>query len=229
MPFSKQLSSRQLSVVQAESQTQEIRRIGRHPIPIRPFDDDRRAIARQDIARRDIPPAVLRFTFEAFARLGAGAGTTFPNVLLGIVTCVIGEFLAGCAAYGEAMYMVPVPAEDDAKAANPLTSALPRACGSAASPRPKLRVIAGTAAPGVESHEPLPLSEPPEPSLPTSQQEAPWYVSISSAATVWFRSVRQARVRRGAVIELKALDDRSLRDIGLCRSDIEAAVKGEGR
>jgi uncharacterized protein YjiS (DUF1127 family) len=140
---------------------------------------------------------------------------------------VIGEFLAGCAAYGEAMYMVPVPADDEAEAASPPPSVLPRARGDAASPRPKLRVIAGTAAPGVESREPLPLSEPLERLLSTSPQEAPspWYVSISAAATVWLASVRQARVRRRAVLELEALDDRSLRDIGLCRSDVEAAVK----
>src|SRR5262245_57192182 len=46
-----------------------------------------------------------------------------------------------------------------------------------------------------------------------------------AACTLW-RATAKALARRRAVRELRALDDRSLRDIGLGRSEIEAAVRG---
>ena len=46
-----------------------------------------------------------------------------------------------------------------------------------------------------------------------------------AACTPW-RAAAKALVRRQAERELRALDDRSLRDIGLGRSEIEAAVRG---
>jgi uncharacterized protein YjiS (DUF1127 family) len=48
------------------------------------------------------------------------------------------------------------------------------------------------------------------------------------ACTLW-RATAKAVVRRQAMRELRALDDRSLRDIGLGRSEIEAAVRGARR
>ena len=49
-----------------------------------------------------------------------------------------------------------------------------------------------------------------------------------AACTLW-RAAAKARARRRAARELRALDDRSLRDIGLGRSEIDAAVRGERR
>jgi uncharacterized protein YjiS (DUF1127 family) len=48
------------------------------------------------------------------------------------------------------------------------------------------------------------------------------------ACTLW-RATAKAVVRRQAMRELRALDDRSLRDMGLGRSEIEAAVRGARR
>jgi uncharacterized protein YjiS (DUF1127 family) len=45
-------------------------------------------------------------------------------------------------------------------------------------------------------------------------------------ASVWYRA---RRTRLGALAELRGLDDRMLKDIGLSRGDIEAAVAGELR
>jgi uncharacterized protein YjiS (DUF1127 family) len=49
-----------------------------------------------------------------------------------------------------------------------------------------------------------------------------------AACSLW-RAAAKARARRLAVRELSALDDLSLRDIGLARSEIEAAVRGDLR
>jgi|SRR5215471_7155620 len=46
------------------------------------------------------------------------------------------------------------------------------------------------------------------------------------ALVAGWRAVALWRKRRRAVQELRALDDRSLRDIGLGRSEIESAVRG---
>jgi len=47
------------------------------------------------------------------------------------------------------------------------------------------------------------------------------------AACVLWRAAAKAIARRRAMRELRAFDDLSLRDIGLGRSEIEAAVRGD--
>jgi uncharacterized protein YjiS (DUF1127 family) len=53
----------------------------------------------------------------------------------------------------------------------------------------------------------------------------------SSGANLWilnacWEGIARYFVRRGAMASLRELDDRALRDIGLARSQIEAAVHG---
>ncbi|MGE5158792.1 MAG: hypothetical protein ACM3OF_11670 [Gemmatimonas sp.] len=100
---------------------------------------------RQRLRRTVIPALVIRLILETPARFAACAGAAFPNVLLAVLSWVIGEFLAGCAAYARGMYLVPVPTDDHVEA--------PGTCASAAAARgdalpattARLRVIAGTA------------------------------------------------------------------------------------
>jgi uncharacterized protein YjiS (DUF1127 family) len=51
--------------------------------------------------------------------------------------------------------------------------------------------------------------------------------AVAAVAAVW-RAGAALIVRDRAIRDLSALDDRSLRDIGLNRSEIEAAVNGRG-
>jgi len=61
-------------------------------------------------------------------------------------------------------------------------------------------------------------------SFPTARAVNPppgWLVSIKSAITGMRSVISRWWTRRGAIAELRALDDRSLRDIGLLRCEID--------
>jgi uncharacterized protein YjiS (DUF1127 family) len=49
---------------------------------------------------------------------------------------------------------------------------------------------------------------------------------VAAGARYLFNSYRTWRTRRAAAFELRSLDDRSLRDIGVNRSEIESVVRG---
>src|SRR5262245_37732340 len=51
---------------------------------------------------------------------------------------------------------------------------------------------------------------------------------LAAAVAVRWRAAARSIKRRRAIRELQAFDDRSLRDLGLNRSEIEAAVDGSG-
>jgi uncharacterized protein YjiS (DUF1127 family) len=55
----------------------------------------------------------------------------------------------------------------------------------------------------------------------------PWYMSISAAAALLWRRMRDRRATRRAIAELEAMDDRALRDIGLTRFDLRRACRGD--
>jgi uncharacterized protein YjiS (DUF1127 family) len=52
-----------------------------------------------------------------------------------------------------------------------------------------------------------------------------WYAAISTPAIALLSKLRQVRERRRAIAELQNLDDRSLRDIGICRGEIENLIR----
>src|SRR5262249_12829681 len=58
---------------------------------------------------RPVPGAWSRLALRA-ATLGHCAGHALPSLLLAMLSWAIAEVLAGCAAYAEALYPVPVPA-----------------------------------------------------------------------------------------------------------------------
>lgn len=62
----------------------------------------------------------------------------------------------------------------------------------------------------------------------TTAQSAPATAlgGFTRAIATWANELAAHWVRREAIKNLQALDDRSLRDIGIPRSHIEAAVKG---
>jgi uncharacterized protein YjiS (DUF1127 family) len=64
----------------------------------------------------------------------------------------------------------------------------------------------------------------------TAKEEGRTYLRVDGLiATVkaWWTAYLTRRIERAAIIELRVLSDRVLLDIGLTRSQIEKAVKGE--
>jgi uncharacterized protein YjiS (DUF1127 family) len=185
------------------------RQLDRRAIIYRPFDDGRLPLAIS--APRKRPSAFRKGMARAGARVSYLAGHAFPNLLLVAGSWVVAEVLAGCATYAEAMYCIP-PEMTDGGCAPP--EALPK--NAPAGRRPDLFVIlGGDGRSGEQSKEP----ERP------SANAAGWHVAIAAPTVRLMAKWQRAQSRRRALAELRALDDRSLRDIGLTRADIEYAAR----
>jgi len=62
------------------------------------------ASSEDDAPRRSTVAAPARFIVKAAAGFAACAAVAFPNFLLAVASWIFAQALAGCAAYGEAMY-----------------------------------------------------------------------------------------------------------------------------
>jgi uncharacterized protein YjiS (DUF1127 family) len=175
-----------------------------------------RARPEQDAPRRVIPAAIFRGGAWVIGALAATGEIVFSRFLLAFMSWTMGEVLAGCAAYAQAMY--PCYVEDE-------TGRQADRSGPADAkhfpPSPSHQSAAAVTVPVAVEY--IALSEPPGVVLPG------WSASISLlAAKLWSR-VRGERDRRVAMAELRSLDDRALRDIGICRCDIECFARDGDR
>lgn len=160
-------------------------------------------------------PARLPFRMmKAFAHL---AGHTGPNLLLAAASWIIAEAMAGCAAYGEALYGIPLTTE---------AAALEPAEERKAKPGAGMILVHTRDDPASRtprSHAGLParcaailIDMPRE-----GRDRSPWYAPIGVFIAACWRRIRRARERRQTIAELRQLDHRTLRDIGLYACDIE--------
>jgi uncharacterized protein YjiS (DUF1127 family) len=171
----------------------------------------------QDAPGRVIPAAIFRGGAWVIGALAATGEIVFSRFLLAFMSWTVGEVLAGCAAYAQAMY--PCYVEDELVGQGDVGQ------GDSGNPlgvKPVLRSssrrneAAVTVSVAVEY---------------TVRSEAPgvasrgWSASITSPAGKLWSRVRAIRDRRLAMAELRSLDDRALRDIGICRFDIECFAR----
>jgi uncharacterized protein YjiS (DUF1127 family) len=194
---------------------------------------------RQEPPRRTVQGAVRRLMAETVA-FSVHAGNVVPTVPIAIVSWLIAEFFAGCAAYAQAMYPV-FPPEDDVDRGD-LVPPVASHPGHASRRRPVLRLVPATAERGSEKDGAVafPARNPPGAHAPYRAEfllqpepartaRADWCASFSAAATALLSKMRIIRARRRATVELESFDDRTLRDIGICRGDIEAVVRQGSR
>lgn len=238
MPFARQLSDQP-----SHSQIRVPRQVDLRAVSDRPFNSDRAllplskqySLSRQDPPRPAILAAVPSLMVKAVARFTVNAGIGFPGLLLAIISWTVTEFLAGCAAYAEAMYPAPVIPENHVHFGDPVSS---ESSSLPLKAKPYLTVIAGNrdrllrleqAGQGAEARAERECALQPK-QLP-AEALSPRHGLIVAPAISLLWNFRRALVtrqkRRQAVMELRGLDDRTLRDIGISRSDVEHIASHE--
>jgi uncharacterized protein YjiS (DUF1127 family) len=169
---------------------------------------------RHDARAQLASPIWSSLTAKAATTLSYSAGPALPALLIALVSWVVAEILSGCAAYAEAMYappaakgLAPAPTKPGF---NLMTMQLNAGSpGHGHQARPGTRA---TALPPAEWRN----------ERPTVRVD--WRISLRRAVVTCWSSLRRSRDRQRAIGELHSLDDRSMRDIGLSRSDIEYIV-----
>jgi uncharacterized protein YjiS (DUF1127 family) len=159
----------------------------------------------------------------------------FPCVLLAVVSWIAAQAVEGCATYAAAMYPMPMDVDDRLDRHDPAAGTergdfnrvgRPRSGSSEMSPTtkgetkgdgPVLRRIPSCGAALEVEH--------------TVRPRTPRFASLGlialmrSAETGFWSRMRSRRDSRLGIAELRSLDDRSLRDIGISRCDIEYFVR----
>jgi len=220
MTFAKHTSDRR-----SRAQIRPLRRAEPHPI-----QDLRRgdvaplvfSVPHRDKRVRRAPSAWSLLTVRAGTTLSYCAGHALPALLIGFFSWAVAEILAGFAAYAEAMY--PPPAS---KALMPIETQVTHTPRGA---KPSLNLMM------MQVNGSAGCSNQIRPGARIAALPAEWrghgatartdcHVSLTRIAAARWSSMRQAVERRRAVAELRALDDRALRDIGIYRCNIEHIVR----
>jgi len=194
------------------------------------------ASSEDDAPRRSTVAAASQMLVMTVAGFAACAEVAFSNFLLAVVSWIFAQALEGCAAYGEAMYPglvgvgEPVDQRDPVRG-TPSEHGNPNQLPSRTSGLSEISPIANDGIRGrgrilVSRQTPssatvLVKTESVERSERPRAAAAGWSTSIA-----WSLASLRSRIRRGrdshlAIAELRAFDDRRLRDVGISRCDIE--------
>jgi uncharacterized protein YjiS (DUF1127 family) len=194
------------------------------------------ASSEDDAPRRSTVAAAARLMVNAAAGFAACAEIAFPAFLLAVVSWIFAQALAGCAAYGEAMYpgLVGVGEPVDQRAPVRGTQSEHENPNQLESRTSGLSEISSTANDEIRGRRSFLVSrqtqsssaavvktEHPERSEAPRAASTGWRAFITSFLARLRSRFRRGRDRRLAIAELRALDDRRLRDIGISRCDIE--------
>jgi uncharacterized protein YjiS (DUF1127 family) len=163
-----------------------------------------------------------RSVFGTAAQCAEASG----DILWAIASWVVTGMLDGCAAYAFAMYGIPDAIHDE-QLRDPTLFKPCEPPGTRS--RPALQVIAPDR--GRNIIRAAEILSPPDTARPsagaecaarsgqTSVARSRWRTAIALAFQQLSR-IRKAYARHRAIAELESLDDRSLRDMGICRADI---------
>jgi uncharacterized protein YjiS (DUF1127 family) len=167
---------------------------------------------------------------KAVAGLAACGEAAFPRFLYAVMSWMMAQALAGSIAYAEAMYpcFAELPDRHDPASGAQGENGDPNRLRNQAAGLSEIYPIAKSETRGNSAISRQTLSRavaleaayvvPPEMARAASPG---WSVSIKSALVEFRSRMRRERDRRVAIAELRALDDRTLLDIGISRCDIE--------
>jgi uncharacterized protein YjiS (DUF1127 family) len=194
------------------------------------------ASSEDDAPRRSTVAAASQPIAKTVAGFAACAEIAFPNFLLAVVSWIFAQALAGCAAYGEAMYPGLVGVGEPVDQSDPVRGTQsehgnPNQLQSRTSGLSEISPIANE---GIRGRRPFLVSrqtqssatalvktEYIERSEKTRAAAAGWSTSITSFLANLRSRIRRGRDSRLAIAELRTFDDRELRDVGISRCDIE--------
>jgi len=194
------------------------------------------ASSEDDAPRRSTVAAASQPIAKTVAGFAACAEIAFPNFLLAVVSWTFAQALAGCAAYGEAMYPGLVGVGEPVDQRDPVRGTQSEH-GNSNQPQSRtsgLSEISSIANDEIRGRRPFLASRQTQSSSAAvvktehlERSEVPraastgWRAFITSFLASLRSRIRRGRDSRLAIAELRALDDRRLRDIGISRCDIE--------
>jgi uncharacterized protein YjiS (DUF1127 family) len=193
------------------------------------------ASSEDDAPRCSTVAAASQPIAKTVAGFAACAEVAFPNFLLGVVSWTFAQALTGCAAYAEAMYPglvgvgEPVDQRDPVRG-TPSEHGKPNQLQSRTS---GLSEISLTANDEIRGCSPFLVSRQTQSSAAAlvkteyierserTRAAAGWSTSIASFLASLRSRIRRGRDSRLVIAELRAFDDRRLRDVGISRCAIE--------
>ena len=179
--------------------------------------------AREGAPGREIEATVWMRSIKAVSAFSHFASGAVPNLLLAAVSLIIAEAMAGCAAYAEAMYGIPLAA------AEPQSADMPAKLGVSLA-LIHTRDDFGRHAPRALAGLPARTATTVTPTDEGQSLRRSWYVAVGAFITTCCSRIRRANLSRRAVAGLSELDERSRRDVSLPAVDIEYfAWRGEWR
>jgi uncharacterized protein YjiS (DUF1127 family) len=210
----------------SRSQIEPARRTSQRPVQEPNSSGERALVIPLAQLRRPSRPAAMTMsamTVKAVTRISHFAEHTLPDLMVAVFSWIITETLAGCTAYAESLYPIP-PAPEPVEAAPDET--------------PRRRTADRLSLVSIHARLGVVNSEQPTLAPTLDQTAADTFVQPEQQpGAIWRRCsslgifiaacalrIRRARARRQAIAELRGLDERSLRDIGLSASDIEYIV-----
>jgi uncharacterized protein YjiS (DUF1127 family) len=176
---------------------------------------------------RAVSAAISISITKAAGVVGACGELRLCRVLDAVVSWIFEQAFEGCAAYAAAMYGIPVgelrdrhdPADDPQTAREHTDRLVSRPPGEiSANVKGNILCLAESRIARLEAEFVAPPQRP--------RMASPgWVASISSIVAKIRSRIRRLRDRRLAATELRSFDDRSLRDVGISRCDIEYLVR----